>query len=251
MNTSPSAAERGDHPPPNLEATVREFVLERPAAARVFEALGIDYCCGGNQTLAQACRTANRSPEEVSAALDKVDSLPCEKDWRNTPLAELAQYIVDRHHSFTRTELARITSLISKVVSAHGQNHPELARVQSLFAGLHEELTMHMMKEERVLFSYIIEMEEAARFHRRPPTPMFGTVQNPVAAMIMEHEAAGQALEKIREITNGYAAPPDGCASYQTLFQALPAFSADLHQHIHLENNILFPRSVELESNFS
>jgi regulator of cell morphogenesis and NO signaling len=106
-----------------------------------------------------------------------------------------------------------------------------------------------MAKEEELLFPYIAEMEEAARVNRRPPAPMFGTVQNPVAAMIMEHEAAGQAFEKMREITKGYTVPPDGCASYQALYQALPAFAADLHQHIHLENNILFPRSVELESN--
>jgi regulator of cell morphogenesis and NO signaling len=107
-----------------------------------------------------------------------------------------------------------------------------------------------MEKEEELLFPYIAEMEEAARVKRQPSAPMFGTVQNPVAAMIMEHEAAGQAFEKMREITKGYTVPPDGCASYQALYQALPAFAADLHQHIHLENNILFPRSVELESDF-
>lgn len=250
MSSSPNAAERADRTPLNLDTAVRDFVLERPEAARVFEALGIDYCCGGGQTLAQACRAANRSPEEVSAALWKLDSVPSERDWRNAPLAELAQHIVDRHHSFTRAELARLTGLISKVISAHGANHPELARLQSIFDGLSEELTMHMMKEERVLFPYIAEMEEAARVKRRPPAPMFGTVQNPVAAMMMEHESSGQALEKMREITKDYAVPPDGCASYQALYQALPAFTEDLHQHIHLENNILFPRSVELESNF-
>jgi regulator of cell morphogenesis and NO signaling len=250
MNSSPRAAEGGDPTPLNLETTVRDFVLEKSEAARVFETLGIDYCCGGSQTLAQACRAANRSAEEVSAALQKLDSVPSEKDWRNAPLAELAQHIVDRHHSFTRAELARIAGLISKVISAHGANHPELARVQSIFAVLSEELSMHMMKEEKMLFPYIAEMEEAARVKRRPPAPMFGTVQNPVAAMMMEHEASGQAFEKMREITNGYSVPPDGCASYQALYQALPAFAADLHQHIHLENNILFPRSVELESNF-
>ena len=250
MSSSPRTAEREDQTPLNLETTVRDFVLEKPEAARVFEALGIDYCCGGSQTLAQACRTANRSPEEVGAALHKIDSVPSERDWRNTSLSELAQHIVDKHHVFTKAELARLTSLISKVISAHGANHPELARLQSIFNGLSEELSMHMMKEEKMLFPYIAEMEEAARVKRRPPAPMFGTVQNPVAAMMMEHEASGQAFEKMREITKDYTVPPDGCASYQTLYQALPAFAADLHRHIHLENNILFPRSVELESNF-
>jgi regulator of cell morphogenesis and NO signaling len=251
MNSPARAQENGKPASLNLDTAVRDFVLEKPSAARIFENLGIDYCCGGSQTLAQACRLANRSPEEVNAELQKVNSLPPEKDWRNAPLADLAQHIVDRHHSFTRAELARLTSLISKVISAHGANHPELARLQLTFEAVVQELTMHMMKEERMLFPYIAEIEEAARIHRHPTAPMFGTVQNPVAAMMMEHEASGQALQKICELSNHYAIPPDACASYQELYRALPAFEADLHQHIHLENNILFPRAVELESNFS
>jgi len=254
MSNFPNAPQSEISDSLNLDASVRDFVLAKPAAARVLESFGIDYCCGGSQTLAQACRAANRPPEEVSAALRNLDSLPpekAEKDWSHAPLAELAQHIVDRHHTFTRAELARITSLIAKVISAHGANHPELIRLQSIFAGLSEELTMHMMKEEKILFPYVAMMEEAARVKRRPPAAMFGTVQNPVAAMMMEHEASGQALEKMRELTGDYAMPPDGCESYRALLQALPAFAADLHQHIHLENNILFPRAVELESNFS
>jgi regulator of cell morphogenesis and NO signaling len=251
MESSTPVAASGHKTPLNLGTTVRDLVCDTPAVAQVFETLGIDYCCGGGQTLAEACKTANRSTEEVSAALQKLGSAPSEKDWRHASLTELAQHIVDKHHAFTQAELVRLKALISKVVAAHGVNHPELAGVRSIFEELSAELTAHMMKEEEMLFPYIAEMEEAARINRRPPTPMFGTVQNPVAAMIMEHEGAGQALEKIRELTKGYTVPPDGCASYQVLYQALPAFAADLHQHIHLENNILFPRSVELESNFS
>jgi regulator of cell morphogenesis and NO signaling len=249
MDSSPRVAELGHKAPPNLGASVRDLVLENPAAARLFESLGIDYCCGGDQTLAQACRAASRSAEEVSAALQKLDSSPVERDWRSASLTELAQHIVDKHHAFTQAEITRLKGLISKVASAHGKGHPELAGLQLIFEELSAELKAHMMKEEELLFPYIAELEEAARFKRRPPAPMFGTVQNPVAAMIMEHEAAGQALEKMREITKGYTVPPDGCASYQALYKALPAFAADLHQHVHLENNILFPRSVELESN--
>jgi len=249
MESSPHIAERGDKASPNLGTTVRDLVLDNPAAARVFERLGIDYCCGGSQTLAEACKAANRSTEEVSAALQKLDSAPSERDWRNASLTELAQHIVDKHHAFTQAELTRLAGLISKVVAAHGGNHPELAQVQTIFTGLSEELRSHMEREERLLFPYIAEMEEAARVKRRPSECMFGTVQNPEAAMIMEHEAAGQMFERMREITKGYMVPPDGCASYHALYQALPALAADMHQHIHLENNILFPRSVELESN--
>ncbi len=250
MDNATGVAKRADAAPPDPGALVREVVLENPAAARVFETLGIDYCCGGDQTLAQACRAAGRSVEEVGVALQKLDSVSSERNWRGAPLTELAQHIVDKHHTFTQAEIARLTGLIAKVVSVHGGNHPELTQVQTVFAGLSAELRAHMEKEEQLLFPYVVEMEEAVRFNRRPPPAMFGTVQNPVAAMIMEHEAAGQALETIREVTESYAVPPDGCASYQALYQALPAFAADLHQHIHLENNILFPRAVELESNF-
>jgi regulator of cell morphogenesis and NO signaling len=230
---------------------VRVLALEKPASARVFETFGIDYCCGGAQTLAEACKAADRSIEDVTAALDKCDSAVPEKDWRSEPLTELAQHIVDKHHAFTQSEIGRLTGLIAKVVTAHGKNHPELSRVQATFTGLSEELREHMRKEEELLFPYITQMEEAARTKGRAPEAMFGTVQNPVAAMIMEHEAAGQALEKIRETTKDYTIPSDACASYQALYQALPALTVDLHQHIHLENNILFPRTIELENELS
>jgi regulator of cell morphogenesis and NO signaling len=230
---------------------VRDLALEKPASARVFERFGIDYCCGGAQTLAAACKAANRSIEDVTAALDKCDSAVPEKDWRSEPLTELVQHIVDKHHAFTQAEISRLTGLIAKVAAAHGAKHPELSRLQTTFAGLAEEMREHMRKEEEMLFPYIDQMEEAARIRSRPPEPMFGTVQNPVALMVMEHEASGQALEKIREMTQDYAVPPDACASYRALYQALPAFAADLHQHIHLENNILFPRAIELESDLS
>jgi regulator of cell morphogenesis and NO signaling len=233
------------------QKAVRNFVLERPATARVFEQLGIDYCCGGDKPLGEACKAANRSVEAVLAAIEQCDSPRPEKDWRNESLTDLAQHIVNTHHVFTQAEISRLTGLIGKVNTKHGQNHPELARVQMGFAGLAEELREHMRKEEELLFPYIAQMEDAARIKRQPPEPMFGSVQNPVAAMIMEHEAAGQALEKIREVTGNYTVPADGCATFHALYQALPAFAADLHQHIHLENNILFPRAVELESNLS
>ena len=230
---------------------VRDFVLEKPASARVFEEFGIDYCCGGAQSLAEACQAVGCSVEEVTAALERRGPSPPERDWRSVPLAELAQHIVDTHHVFTEAELNRLTGLLAKVVAAHGENHPELSALQRTFAVLSEELREHMRKEEDLLFPYMAQMEEAARMKRQPPAPMFGTVQNPVAVMIMEHEASGQALAKMRETTKNYAVPPDGCASYHGLYQALPVFAADLHQHIHLENNILFPRAIELESALS
>src|SRR5271169_2425144 len=160
MESSPRLTEAGHKIPLNFGTTVRDFVVESPAAARVFETLGIDYCCGGSQTLAEACKTANRSTDEVSAALQNLESAPSENDWRNSSLTELAQHIVDTHHAFTQAELTRLKVLISKVISVHGKNHSELARLQSIFEELSAELRAHMAKEEELLFPYIAEMEE-------------------------------------------------------------------------------------------
>jgi regulator of cell morphogenesis and NO signaling len=228
--------------------TVRELVTANPAAARVFEKFGIDYCCGGNKSLTEACLAAKVRAEDVAAALEKPEPRPDERDWQRAALGDLADYIVRKHHAFTREEIQRLEPLISKVVSVHGQNHEELQQIQRLFQDLAQEMTMHMMKEEHMLFPYIKDLEEAVNRHFRPSPPTFGTVQNPVRMMMAEHDSSGQVLHKMREITNGYAAPSDACVSYQTLYRALHAFETDLHQHIHLENNILFPRAVELEA---
>ena len=227
--------------------TVRELVLANPAAARTLEQFGIDYCCGGNKSLVEACANARVPIEQVVTALEVPRPIPDARDWGNAPLAQLTQHIVEKHHAFTREELKRLTSLLAKVVTAHATNHPELARVQFLFRGLDQELTMHMMKEEEFLFPYIEEMEAAVNAKRSLPSCMFGTVQNPVRMMMMEHDSAGDALREMRAITNSYTVPAEACMSYQELYRALPAFEADMHEHIHLENNILFPRSIQME----
>ena len=230
--------------------TVRELALEIPAATRVFETLGIDYCCGGNRPLSDACEAAGVSVDQVLASVEQANGSPEQSelpDFVAAPLAELIDHIVDTHHIFTRAEIYRLRLLIDKVNDAHGQNHPELARLRSLFETLSAELEPHMMKEERVLFPYVIQMENAMQAERPHPFPPFGTVANPVRMMMREHDAAGDLLKEMREVTANYTIPPDACISYQTLYQALDAFEKDLHQHIHLENNILFPRAVEME----
>ena len=228
--------------------TVRELAAVNPSAARIFERFGIDYCCGGEKSLAEACTAARANLDEVKTALEKPAPETKERDWQKASLAELVAHIVAKHHQFTREEIARLTPLIAKVEGVHGQNHPELDQVRGLFRGLAQEMTMHMMKEEHMLFPYIEQLEKAVNRGARPAPPMFGTVQNPVRMMMMEHDSSGEALRRIRELTGGYAAPVDACVSYQTLYKALQDFEADLHQHIHLENNILFPRAVALES---
>lgn len=171
-----------------------------------------------------------------------------ERDWQTEPLGDLVRHIVERHHSFTRGEINRLSLLLEEVVPLQGRRHPELIRVQTTMKALSAELIEHMDKEEGMLFPYISELEQADRFSRRPPEPVFGTIQNPIAAMIMEHEASEQALETLRESTQNHAVPQDACPSFKALYEALPALAADLKQHIHLENDILFPRAVELES---
>ena len=231
--------------------TVREVALENPAATRVLEKFGIDYCCGGNQLFEQACEKVGVSVDEV------VDSLKIEeataraaqqvRDWQSEPLSELVAHIKNTHHKYTREEIFRLTALLEKVCSVHGKNHPELFEIQSTFSGLAQELTMHLMKEEMVLFPYIVRMEEAV-IQKEPVLPApFGTVENPVAMMEHEHDSAGGALRSIRKASRDFRAPADACVSYQTLYSALAAFEADLHQHIHLENNILFPRAIAIE----
>ncbi len=233
------------------EKTVRELALENPAATRVFEKLGIDYCCGGNQSLEQACRAANLPVDQVLDSLEMAEQTTraAQKiyDWQMEPLGDLVAHINSTHHKYTREEIARLGPLFVKVCSVHGQNHPELVEVRTTFAGLAQELTMHMMKEEMVLFPYIVRMEEAVIQNEPVLPPPFGSVQNPVSMMEHEHESAGSALRAMRQASSGYVAPSDACVSYQTLYKALSEFEADLHEHIHLENNILFPRAIAME----
>jgi len=228
--------------------TVRELARATPGAARVFEKFGIDYCCGGDRSLAQACTAAKVNVQEVAEALEKPEAREGQRDWQKATLAELAKHIVARHHEYVRQEIQRLIPLCAKVVGVHGKNHPELEKIQSSFLALSKELTAHLMKEERMLFPYIEQLELAANSGRHPGASPFGTVKNPVRMMMMEHDSAGELLRKMREVSKNYDLPADACMSFQMLYRALQEFEADLHQHIHLENNILFPRAVELEA---
>lgn len=235
----------------NTTKTVREFAVELPGATRVFEQLGIDYCCGGGRSLAEACAVAGIEIERTLTALaeagQQTGATVAAAQFQTGTLKELIAHILETHHVFTRQEIARLDALLAKVCGVHGANHPELLRVQALFQELARDLTPHMLKEEQILFPYILRLEEAANGGQPAPRPPFGTVRNPVRMMMLEHDTAGELLRRIRRTSRDFNAPPDACISYQTLYGALAAFEADLHQHIHLENNLLFPRAVELE----
>lgn len=237
--------------------TVRELALEIPGATMIFEKLGIDYCCGGGKSLEQACAARDLSAQDVILKLEgeveKPAALRAEvADFSQLTLTELTAYIVSKHHVFTKQELVRLDALMDKVYSAHGQNHKELLSLQSLFRELSADLSPHMLKEEMVLFPYIARMEEAVRDNQRSfAPPPFMTVRNPVRMMSLEHDTAGDLLRRMHDVSADYAVPADACISYRTLYEALEELERDLHQHIHLENNILFPRAVAMEDSLN
>jgi len=233
------------------DVTVRDVATEFPQSTRLFEQLKIDYCCGGNQRIAEACASAGVDVDQLMQMLAPLtQSNPTGDDastFQNISLAELVTHIVDTHHVFTNSEIDRLQSLAAKVLAAHGGNHPELVTLNELVTRLAAELKPHMFKEEQILFPYIVNIEEAANGKRSVPFAPFGTVNNPIRMMMMEHDAAGTILRELRALTSDYKVPADACISYQTLYQALDELEKDLHQHIHLENNILFPKAQDLE----
>ena len=232
---------------------VRDVALEFPQATRVLEKLNIDYCCGGDRPLVEACSLAGIELESLEQMLSEAAQGESGEgaivNFNSLSLTELINHILEKHHVYTKDEMTRLTALIGKVIGAHGANHPELKEIGGLFQRLCADLEPHMFKEEQILFPYIVEMEKAV-FNQRPmPPSCFGTVTNPVRMMMMEHDTAGDLLRELRLVSSDYKVPADGCISYHTLYQAMEAFEKDLHQHIHLENNILFPRAAEMEVN--
>ncbi len=231
------------------ETTVREIALENPASIRVFEKFGIDYCCGGRKPLAQACAERALDPTAVLAALETAAEPPDHgaTDWTTASLESLCNHIVQTHHEYVRAAIPRLTELARKVVSRHGADRSELPRIQQLIHSLGEELLQHLGKEESILFPYIANLERNLASCGPRSLGCFGTVRNPIHVMMAEHDAAGDILAQIRQLSNGYTPPVGACPTYFGFYQALSDFERDLHQHIHLENNILFLRAIEME----
>jgi regulator of cell morphogenesis and NO signaling len=230
--------------------TVREIALEQPSSIRVFEQYGIDYCCGGRKPLAEACAAKNVEVDAVIAALEAAAAKPShsDEDWARKPLASVVAHIVTTHHAYVKRELPRLAELAQKVVNRHGDTTPALAVTQSNLAQLDEELTHHLAKEEVVLFPYVASLERAITEGGTAPRGCFGTVANPIAMMTQEHDAAGTLMAQIRDLTHNFTTPEGACPTYHAFYDGLREFEQDLHQHIHLENNILFPRAIALES---
>ncbi len=233
--------------------TVRDIALENPAAVRVFEKYGIDYCCGGRVPLDEACAKKNLNVDEVIASLEatSASSISGDKDWASKSLADLAAHIVETHHAYVTRELPRLNALAGKVVNRHGDTRLELPAIQAKLAELGEELITHQGKEEVVLFPYIGKLEQYVSGSGKKPRDCFGTIAHPIAMMTKDHDVAGNLMAEIRDLGQDYTPPEGACPTFRAFYQGLREFEQDLHRHIHLENNILFPRALELEEESS
>lgn len=228
--------------------SLKDIALSHPGAARVLEAFHLDYCCGGRDSLDEACRAAGLATAELLAAIEEASAAtPAEPGLDQAPLNAVIQFIVGTHHAFTRTELARIEPLLGKVIARHGAAHPELAAIGEGFRALQGDLGPHLDKEERILFPYIHGLESWRAGHGAQPEACFGSMDNPLRQMQAEHENVGALLKKIRRLSRHFMPPDDACPSYRALYQALEGLETDLMRHIHLENNVLFPRARALE----
>lgn len=237
--------------PGTQEKTVSEIAAGSLAAVRVFERLGIDYCCGGKRPLAEACREKGYDPAAVLGELDSVAaaSEAPSRDWNHAPLKEVIEHIVTTHHDYLNRELAPLSARIEKVYKTYNEKYePALTGLPEVFFGLRSELEMHTRKEEMILFPAIAAYETAVEAGSPLPQTPFGTVANPIRMMEAEHDSAGNALADIRRITANYAIPEYAGVTYRSLMAGLQELEQDLHLHIHLENNILFPRAIALEN---
>lgn len=228
--------------------TIGELAVAMPASIPVLERLGVDYCCHGDQTIQQACRDAGVTAEELLRLIESEKSPSDERTWSEEPLSELIEFIVSTHHAYTRRAVETICMLGEKVRDRHGAAHPEVVALERLIREIEKDVIPHMLKEEQILFPYVQALESALTSEDEPPVPFFGTVRNPIRMMMAEHETVAEKLAEVRVITNNYSTPADACTSFRALYTALQELEQDLHRHIHLENNVLFPRSLELES---
>ena len=229
--------------------TLADLAAASPAAIRVLEQHGLDYCCGGKQALEAACLTKGIAPDQILREIDAATAaVPADRDWQTAPLDELVSHIVETHHAYLKVELPALSARIAKVVAVHGGRDPQrLPRLATVFADLRNEMETHLVKEEAILFPFIAQYGVAqSRNQPAPPVP-FGSIAHPIAVMEHEHDGAGDALAEIRELTDGYNPPAYACSTVRALYEGLKALEKDLHIHIHLENNILFPRAIAFE----
>jgi regulator of cell morphogenesis and NO signaling len=232
--------------------TLAEIVKADFRTARIFENYNLDFCCRGNRTVEEAAKEKGLDSEKILSEILTIS--PGNNETINTGewnLDELVNHIIEKHHTYVKQMLPVINAHSQKVKEVHGSNHPEVIRIADIFEQVQNELELHLMKEEKMLFPAIIRLTECEKNNSAPEVQPFGSVSNPVSVMEREHTEAGEELYKIRELSGNYNPPEDACTTYRILYQELREFEEDLHRHIHLENNILFPGAVSLEQKLS
>lgn len=231
--------------------TIGEMVAEDYRLAEIFSKHKIDFCCKGNRSIVEACESKDIDSTELLKEIESLNKSGAEPtgqiDFRSWPLDLLADYIEKKHHRYVESKTPVIMEYLIKIAGVHRDAHPELPVVRDLFIASGKDLAAHMKKEELILFPHIRKMMKAALGGKPVVAPHFGTVQNPIAMMMEEHEAEGDRFARISELTDNYTTPADACSTYKVAFAMLADFEKDLHSHIHLENNILFPQAAEME----
>lgn len=235
------------------EKTISEIVAEDFRAAQVFENHKIDFCCKGNRTVAEACEEKNLDPKKILKEIDEVKqgAPSTTTDFKNWPLDLLADYIEKKHHRYVEEKTPILKQYLEKLCEVHGSNHPELFEITESFLASAGELAAHMKKEEFILFPHVRKMINRKENNHALEIPHFGTVKNPVQMMMDEHTVEGERFMEIAKLSDNYTPPADACNTYKVTYAMLKEFEDDLHLHIHLENNILFPKSIELEKELS
>jgi regulator of cell morphogenesis and NO signaling len=232
---------------------IGELVAKDYRTASVFKKYGIDFCCQGNRTINEACEKKNIDSKSVVNDLDAIIQAQGENstDYKSWPLDLLADYIEKKHHRYVVEKTAEIKPYLDKICRVHGERHPELFEINEHFNATAGELAKHMKKEELILFPYVRKLAKAKHEGSKVDLPPFGSIQNPIEAMMQEHTTEGDRFRKIEELSNNYTPPQDACNTYGVTLGLLKEFEQDLHLHIHLENNILFPKAIELEKELS
>ena len=233
--------------------TIGEIVAKDYRKAQVFKNLGIDFCCGGKKTIAEVCEKKGIDPQEVERRLSSIKggNTNSETDFQKWDIGFLTDYIINTHHQYVKDNTAFILEIAQKVARVHGGGHPELIQVAELFSRAANDLTLHLVKEEKILFPFIKDLAHTYKTGGKVPAAGFGKVSVPIQILDSEHEQVGGDFETIRRITSNYQLPVDACSSYTILFKKLEEYEDDLHRHVHLESNILFPKAIQIEKELS
>ena len=230
---------------------IGELVAQNYKTASIFKKFKIDFCCNGNRTISEACDRKNLDPNVLIKELEDTTKITEQNiDFNSWELDLLADYIEKTHHRYVISKIEEIKPYLNKVVKVHGDHNPELKEIEVLFNQSAQELTHHLQKEEMILFPFIRNMVNSKMEEKPLFFPHFGTVENPIAMMKHEHQNEGERFEKIAGLSNNYTPPSHACNTYRVTFALLKEFEDNLHQHIHLENNILFPKAIHLEKEF-